>query len=468
MLFTSPEFFTLLACTFVLYYLVGKAALQKIVLVLASFVFYAWNFPKLLLLLCISIGINILTVKAIKKSKAIQRYWWAALGVIINLAILAFFKYSPLLGKTFFEEGSSVGEFLVSIPLPIGISFFTFQGLSLVVDTYRAKDGDDHLPEHTGSLVESIALYIAFFPQLIAGPIVKAYEFLPQIAAKVFREIDWEYCVKQLIVGYFLKMVIADNLKDHTFWMQYPYFMELSGLNLLALLFGYSMQIFADFAGYSLIALGLAGLFGYRLRDNFMFPYISASFSEFWRRWHISLSTFLREYLYIPLGGNRKGKARTYLNLMLTMILGGFWHGAAWSYAVWGAAHGIALAIERFINDALPFQWPKPLRFLKVTFIFSVVTLLWLLFRLPAFSEVLLYLSQIKNATFFKGLNDLNTAFFITMYALPVLSYHFWYLLKESEYKTRVLKLEPLLYAGLLFMILVNSGSSGSFIYFQF
>jgi alginate O-acetyltransferase complex protein AlgI len=451
-----------------MYYLVSKAAWQKGVLVIASFVFYAWNFPKLLILLCLSILINILTVKAIKRSQADQRYWWATLGVVVNLGILAFFKYSPLMGKTFFEEGSSVGTFLMGIPLPIGISFFTFQGLSLVVDTYRARDGDDNLPEHTGSLIESIALYIAFFPQLIAGPIVKAYEFLPQIALKSFREIDWEYCIKQLIVGYFLKMVIADNLKDHTFWMQYPYFMELSGLNLLALLFGYSMQIFADFAGYSLIALGLAGLFGYRLRDNFMFPYISASFSEFWRRWHISLSTFLREYLYIPLGGNRQGKARTYLNLMLTMVLGGFWHGAAWSYAVWGAAHGIALAIERLINDALPFRWPRAFRFFKVIFIFSVVSFLWLLFRLPAFSEVLLYLGQIRNARFFKGVNDLNTTFFIALYSFPILGYHFLYLFKEAGFQKLIIKLEPFLYAGLLFMILVNSGSSGSFIYFQF
>ncbi|MGR3810240.1 MBOAT family O-acyltransferase [Jiulongibacter sp. NS-SX5] len=468
MLFTSSEFFVLLAITFVIYYLLRKEGHQKLILIISSFVFYAWNFPKLLILLCVSIAINILTVKAIKNGEASKRYWWATLGVIINLGILAFFKYSPLLGKTFFAEGSEFGQFLVSIPLPIGISFFTFQGLSLVVDTYRARNNDDNLPEDNKSLVESIALYIGFFPQLIAGPIVKAYEFLPQIKGKLLKDIDWEYCVKQLILGYFLKMVIADNLKDHTFWMQYPYFMELSGLNLLALLFGYSMQIFSDFAGYSLIALGLAGLFGYRLRDNFMFPYISSTFSEFWRRWHISLSTFLREYLYIPLGGNRKGKVRTYFNLMITMVLGGFWHGAAWSYAVWGAAHGIALAVERLMGDYMPFNWPKGLRFIKVIFIFSVVTLLWLLFRLPAFSEVILYVQQISLAPFFKGLDDLNTVFFIGMYSLPILAYHLIYLLNEKEKRKWFVSAEPVMYGALLFFILVNSGSSGSFIYFQF
>ncbi len=468
MLFTSPEFFLLLLITFVIYYLAGNLRLQKLILIASSFVFYAWHYPKLLALLCFSILINVITVKLIKNSESQRRFIYSTLGVVANLLILAFFKYSPLIGKTFFFDDSSIGSFLVSIPLPIGISFFTFQGLSLVIDTYRNDSKTDNLPESNTSLVESITMYIAFFPQLIAGPIVKAYEFLPQINKKYLKDIDWEYCVKKLILGYFLKMVIADNLKDHTFWMQYPYFMELSGLNLMALLFGYSMQIFADFAGYSSIALGLAGLFGYTLRENFMFPYISASFSEFWRRWHISLSTFLKEYLYIPLGGNRKSKARTYLNLMITMVLGGFWHGAAWSYAVWGAAHGIALAIERWVNDIAGFKWPKSLLLIKILFVFALVTLCWLLFRLPQFSEVILYIKQMGSAVFFKGMQDMTSVFFIGMYSLPVLVYHLIYYRRLKFDPLFLKKSEAVGYGVLLFMILVNSGSAGSFIYFQF
>lgn len=168
---------------------------------------------------------------------------------------------------------------------------------------------------------EMVLFFKAFFPQLVSGPIVKAHDFLPQIKPKMFKAVRWEYCFRKLILGYFLKMVIADNLKDHTFTIAYPYFENMSSLTLVVLLFGYSIQIFADFAGYSLIASGLASLLGYQFPINFNFPYVSSSFSDFWRRWHISLSSFLRDYLYIPLGGNRHGVTRTYLNLLLTYII---------------------------------------------------------------------------------------------------------------------------------------------------
>ncbi|UBM58312.1 MBOAT family protein [Marinilongibacter aquaticus] len=465
MLFTSPEFFILLLGTMLFYYRINSLVGQKLIVIVSSFVFYAWHAPKLLALLCFSIGVNVATVYFLQRNKYSKKAV-AILGVVINLLILAFFKYSPLLGKTFFPMGSGVADFLLAIPLPIGISFFTFQGLSLVIDVYRDEHAEIKLPKKTLALAESISMYIAFFPQLIAGPVVKAHEFLPQIGQKYFRDIDWEYCFKKLVIGYFLKMVIADNLKDHTFWMQYPYFLELSGANALAMLVGYSMQIFADFAGYSSIALGLAGLFGYRLHENFMFPYISQSFSEFWRRWHISLSTFLKEYLYISLGGNRKGKLRTYINLMLTMVLGGFWHGAAWSYAVWGAAHGLALASERWIHDLTSYRVPKAFRAFKMLFVFAVVTLLWLLFRLPEFSQVILYVHHLFEAEFFRGLEDMNSLFFIAVYSLPILCYHLIYLQKQSGRWS--FKVETWAYALMLCMIVVNSGSSGSFIYFQF
>ena len=276
-------------------------------------------------------------------------------------------------------------------------------------------------------------------------------------------------------------MVVADNLKDFTFWMQYPFFESISSIELSAMLFGYSMQIFADFAGYSLIAIGIAGLFGYQLRDNFMFPYISSSFSEFWRRWHISLSTFLKEYLYIPLGGNRKGNLRTYFNLVVTMILGGLWHGAAWSYAVWGIYHGFALAIERLLNqtlflksrDADAFQSDSTFvnffyAVAQVLFVFIVVSLGWLLFKLPDFSQVIQYAKCMVTNPFVPG--DKGRLFFITIYSIPVVLYHLHYLLasKSMNYKSIFVKFQFLLYGFLLFLVLTNSGSSGDFIYFQF
>lgn len=472
MLFTSSYFFLLVILTFALYYAVGWKEWQIGLLLISSFVFYAWNFPWLLALLLVSIGINILVARGVvRTTNARRRKAIATVGVVLNLAVLAFFKYSPLIGRTLLPEGSDLGDFLLSVPLPIGISFFTFQGISLVVDLFR-NDVVGAGPQVQGGLEErgpaepsasALALYIAFFPQLVAGPIVKAKDFLPQIGIKRITEVAWPLVYQTLVTGYFLKMVIADNLKDHTYWMSFPGYETIPKLDLVVLLFGYSIQIFADFAGYSLIAIGIARLFGYTLMDNFNFPYISRSFSEFWRRWHISLSTFLREYLYIPLGGNRKGTFLTYRNLMITMALGGLWHGAAWSYAIWGIYHGLLLAAERWAKDRdliwTRRAWPRRL------WVFSLVTLGWLLFRLPEFDQVLGYLNGILTNEWYSGM---DRSLQVLIYTAPVVIYHLVYLYgpKESELFRKVVR--PLGLGLLLFLILTNAGSPGDFIYFQF
>ncbi len=196
---------------------------------------------------------------------------------------------------------------------------------------------------------------------------------------------DWSGALKKLVLGFFLKMVVADNLKEATSLLAWPQFTELPRGSLLLLLYGFSFRIFADFAGYSLIAQGLARLFGYELPLNFLHPYLAPSLTDFWRRWHLSLSSWLREYLYIPLGGNRLGEGRTYVNLFLVMFLGGLWHGAAWSYAAWGTAHGVGLALERWTGAGRgdPASWPLWRRVLGWAVTFHVVSLLWLLFQLP-------------------------------------------------------------------------------------
>jgi alginate O-acetyltransferase complex protein AlgI len=465
MLFTSTTFLVLLAITFVTYYLLPRRKEQVGVLICASLVFYAWHFPLLLLLLIASILTNWgITYALLSTSASLRRKTFATLGVALNLSILAFFKYSPLVGETFFPEASAIGDLLVAIPLPIGISFFTFQGISLVVDTYRGEELQlAEARDRPMGLLANIAFYLAFFPQLIAGPIVKAHDFLPQIRRKFLRGIDWETAFRFIVTGYFLKMVIADNLKDYTYWMSYPWFQNLSAIELLTLLLGYSVQIFADFAGYSLIAIGIARLFGYVLMDNFDFPYIAKSFSEFWRRWHISLSSFLKEYLYFPLGGNRHGKLKTYRNLLLTMVLGGLWHGAAWSYAVWGAYHGMALAVERLARD----RGFRPLKnaWLRRLWVFGVVTIGWLLFRLPEFGHAVLYLQKIFTN---RSIGNLELVGLVLVYCLPVVIYHLGslYLDKEkSMYRTAI---QPLAYGLMIFLIFTNAGSSGDFIYFQF
>jgi len=465
MLFTSFTFLVFVTITFVVYYLSSGERGQLLVLIGASLLFYAWNFPVLLLLLIGSILVNWCTTYGILFTPVPgRRKKLATLGVVLNLGILAFFKYSPLLGGTFFPAGSGVGEFLLAIPLPIGISFFTFQGISLIVDTYREREVAAPAPgTRPVSLLGSIAFYLAFFPQLIAGPIVKAHEFLPQIGRKRFRDISWAVVFRSLVLGYFLKMVVADNLKDHTLWMSFPYFRNMAASDLLGLLFGYSVQIFADFAGYSLIAIGLARAFGYVLPENFSFPYISTSFSEFWRRWHISLSTFLKEYLYVPLGGNRKGRARTYVNLMVTMTLGGLWHGAAWSYAVWGVYHGLALGLERLSRD----YGFRPLRnvWLRRLWVFGMVTLGWLLFRLPEFSHALLYVEKIFSN---KPLGNFERTGLVLAYSAPVVAYHLAYLWLDRDTDLYRRWLRPVAYGAMLFLILTNAGSAAGFIYFQF
>lgn len=465
MLFNSFVFIILVTITFIIYYIPRLRNMQVPILVLSSLIFYAYGQPSLLLLLLFSATINIFVSYKIVNDPR-HRKLYATSGVILNLLILSSFKYGPLLSHTFFNTDHGFGHYLALLPLPIGISFYTFEGISLLVDVYSNKHADvltidKSLKKH----VTKTLFFISFFPHLIAGPILKAYEFYPQIGIKKINDIEWEYVFKKLVVGYFLKMVVADNLSNFTYWMAYPYFQTKSTLDLVVMLFGYSVQIFADFAGYSLIALGLAQLFGYKLMENFNFPYISTSFSEFWRRWHISLSTFLKEYLYIPLGGNRKGNLRTYFNLTITMVLGGFWHGAAWSYAVWGAFHGLALAIERLMTGEgkkAPSGTLK--RILGGIIVFSFVTLAWLLFKLP-FQHVVAYLQS--TATGLHSKNDYGLLLGIMIYSLPVAVYHFLYLAKQRGIHLPVF-CHYIIYGFLLFMIAVNSGPSGSFIYFQF
>ncbi len=470
MLFNSFSFLLLVSITFFFYYLPPFKRTQRFVLILTSFVFYAANQPVLLLLLVGSIFINMLTSYLVFYGAERLRKTYAVLGVVLNLSILAFFKYSPLIGKSFFNEVEGVGEFLIAIPLPIGISFYTFQGITLLVDLFQQGNKTyEHNYTPPKSFLDhsaNVALYISFFPQLVAGPIVKAHTFLPQIKAKSLNEVDWEFCFKALVLGYFLKMFVADNLKDHTFWLAYPHFQNIGTSSLLMMLFGYSMQIFADFAGYSLIAIGVAGLFGYRLPENFNFPYISESFSEFWTRWHISLSSFLKEYLYFPLGGNRKSRQRTYVNLFIVMLLGGLWHGAAWSFAVWGAFHGIALAMERGLRGIIKLPEIFLIKVIKVCFVFIFVTFAWLLFKLPDFSYVVAFVEALFTNVDKGAWANINQ--YIPLYSAPVIIYHLYYLAKNRLRVFHVKIIEPFVYSCMLFLIITNSGSANEFIYFQF
>jgi alginate O-acetyltransferase complex protein AlgI len=469
MLFNSWPFIILLAVTFILYYLPLFKKYQIPVIIASSLFFYAWHRPALLAILIASIFINSLTSWVIVH-KNVKRRFVATLGVIFNIGLLIFYKYGPLLGGTFFPKGNSIGEFLLMIPLPIGISFYTFQGISLIVDVYSRRHFSG-LVVVEKSFVRHLlrtSMFISFFAQLIAGPIVKAHDFFPQFAVKFFRNIDWGYCFRKLTLGYFLKMVVADNLKDYTFWISFPAFTQKSTLTLVTMLYGFSFQIFADFAGYSLIALGLAGLFGYRLMDNFNFPYIASTMTDAWRRWHISLSSFLREYLYFPLCGKKCGSVRKAFNLLLTMTIAGLWHGVTWNFALWGFIQGLVLVAES-VEKAF-FRMRRMLlaeRILRNIFLFTLISVLWTLFILPKFEHSIGFLRSI--VTNVNLPHDQHIIIYTALYSLPVVLYYIAYLVTERFPQTApFIKRNALAYALLLFLIITNSGSARSFVYFQF
>lgn len=485
MLFNSWEFFVLLAITLVMYYLPwtrgrhGKAW-QVIVALIASVIFYGWEDPQLLWLLAVSCVCNSMATARIILSKvegdeALVRFW-VRFAVILNLALLSGFKYLPFLTGLMPFLPAEWLKSLRDIPLPIGISFYTFHGISMIVDVARGevtREGDAMMSRGGRFMkgVRDIGFYLLFFPQLVAGPIVKAKQFWPQIRAKQWQDIPWVQVIKCLILGFFLKMVVADNLAEQTIALTKPWITALSPLDLILLLYGYSFQIFADFAGYSLIAIGLAALFGYRFPINFDFPYLSTSITEFWRRWHMSLSAWLRDYLYIPLGGNRSGEMRTYINLFLVMFLGGLWHGAEWKFALWGTLHGVLLGIERFCfrhhQNKGPSR-PKWRAILGWFYTFHAVTLLWLTFLMPDLRQIQLYFKELWIPGRWNGPAVFVSVFFGSF----VIVYHLFGWLKENflPFKDWIYNdlLKGVIYALLLFWVIVNSGAPQGFIYFQF
>ena len=357
---------------------------RKVIVLFASLYFYAyWDYRFLGLLVAStlldwSIGLGL----ASTNSSTLRR---ALLGLSIagNLGVLGFFKYCNF----FIESAQAIFDTwglhpgTLSIVLPIGISFYTFQTLSYSIDVYRR-----HLAP-CRSLID-FSLYVTFFPQLVAGPIVRASEFLPQLAVAPRVELAGLYPgLTQILRGFVKKLLIADHLAaivDPVFATPDLYAATTVAIAIVA----YAGQIYGDFSGYSDIAVGSARLLGFSLPENFAHPYLASSVADFWRRWHISLSTWLRDYLYIPLGGNRLGALRTYANLMITMTLGGLWHGAAWTFVAWGVWHGLALSLERALatrSAATRLKYPQ--LFLRTLTTFGIVLVGWMLFRSQSLTQ---------------------------------------------------------------------------------
>ena len=453
MTFTSWQFGIFAAVVFGLYYLPALRALQVQLLVVASLFFYGYGQPELLPLLAVALfGTYLFLILALR-----NRSIWLPIGITFNLALLAFFKYkflfvdatSPALA------GATPIDFLLRLPLPIGISFFVFHNISLLVDLTKQKNAPS---------LASVFLYIIFFPQLVSGPITRAGMFVPQIEPKFLADVKYVDAAKWILTGYFFKLYVANNLNELTSYMSFPLYETLQTQDRWLLVFLYSYQIYADFFGYSAIAIGLAVLFGYRLPINFNLPYISRSFSEFWTRWHMSLSIWLRTYLYIPLGGNQKGIARTYLNLMIVMGLGGLWHGAGLSYLMWGVLHGLLLVIERPLLGRLQSIDSTILKTAQMGFVFLCVTMLWIFFKLPHFDQAIGYLTGM----FVPSTNPNPPKLFYNLallYSLPVMIQHF---APRALFERRLRGAEPLLYGAMAALMYLEAGPETAFIYFQF
>ena len=452
MTFTSPQFGIFVAFVFGIYYLPPLRRFQVQLLVLASVFFYGFGQPELLPLLLVAVlGTYVCLVLAFDNRAA-----WMPAGIVFNLGLLAFFKYKFLFLDVAAAHPSGLApvDFLLRLPLPIGISFFVFHNISLLVDLTREKRPPP---------LRDVFLYIIFFPQLVSGPITRASQFMPQVAPKRLSDIAFVEAAKWILTGYFFKLYVANNLNEMTSYMAFPLYETVRTQDRWLLVFLYSYQIYADFFGYSAIALGLGLLFGYRLPVNFNLPYISASFSEFWTRWHISLSTWLRTYLYIPLGGNRRGAARTGLNLMIVMTLGGLWHGASPGYALWGMLHGLLLVIERPFLKVLDGAGPI-VRLLRTGIVFLCVTMLWIFFKLPNLDHALAYVHGMFTPT----TNPYPTKLFTNLallYALPVIIQHLGI---GSLVDGRLRRWEPYLYGVLAALAFLEAGPDAAFIYFQF
>jgi len=444
---------------------------RKTNLLLASYVFYAaWN-PPFLVLLWISTLTDWFAARRITISSGRKRKLYLGLSILVNLGLLGYFKYGGFLEENFAQLMVRLGvDYQVSgsdIILPLGISFYTFQSMSYSIDVYRdrIKPADSIL---------DFALYVSFFPQLVAGPILRAGFFMQQLVeAHRRRADDFGWGIALIVVGLFEKIVLADGLLAPVVEKIYAVSANPTGIDGWIGTLAFSGQIFFDFNGYSVIAVGLAKCLGFQVPWNFLSPYAAVGFSDFWRRWHVTLSAWLRDYLYVSLGGNRLGRLRTYGNLALTMLLGGLWHGASWLFVLWGAAHGMLLVIERlarhFLSDFGLFQRPSA-RIVLGLLTFILVTLTWVLFRAPDLdSAAQLYAAMLMPGG---GINvaDLRDVIVVSSVIAALLGTH-WFM-RNREFGSALKQLPwptiAFILGAMLIAILLSPGEERDFIYFEF
>ncbi len=473
MLFNSVEFAIFLPVVFVLYWLLSKKHIryQNILLLLSSYLFYGWWDWRFLSLIIFSSFIDFYIGLSIGKSNSqSKRKYLLLTSLLVNLGFLAFFKYYNFFLDSFVESftffGSSFEVSRLDIILPVGISFYTFQTLSYTIDVYRKQ------LEPTTNII-SFFTFVSFFPQLVAGPIERATHLLPQFLIK--RSFNYATAVSgvQLIVwGLFKKMVIADNSAIIVQGIFSSYESQ-SPISLIVGMLLFSFQIYCDFSGYSDIAIGTGRLFGFDLMTNFKFPYLSKSISEFWKRWHISLSTWFRDYLYIPLGGSKVSQAMALRNIFIVFLVSGFWHGANWTFIVWGLIHAL-LYIPMFVrskkNDSL-----KSVTALRNTlngiFIFIFVCFAWVYFRSDTVTDATRYIINIfdasGNSSFFSSTSKYQIITLISLLSIIFLMAVEYYNYKRNNYEVRI-KSKWLVLICIIICFVGAFKDHASFIYFQF
>jgi alginate O-acetyltransferase complex protein AlgI len=477
MLFNSFIFLIFLFVVLPIYYLLPQKR-RNILLLIASYFFYGyWDYRFLSLLLISTFVDYFVGLKMGNVTSSITRKKLLLISMATNLGILAFFKYYGFFVQSFVPLaalfGGKIDYLHLNIILPVGISFYTFQTMSYTIDIYRNRI------KPTTNLLD-FAVFVSFFPQLVAGPIERAKSLLPQISkAPMPTKSQIEQGIVLIVMGLFKKVLIGDTtgrFVDHIFAQPDLY----KSPELIVALFLFSIQIYADFSGYSSIARGTAKLLGIELMINFRQPYFSRNITEFWKRWHISLSSWLKDYLYISLGGNRKGLNRTYINLMITMLLGGLWHGASWNFVIWGGIHGLYLAVHKYVlngkkvnQDDYIFNGSKGfLRFIvKVVFTYILVLVTWLFFRAPDMNTISIFFSKIwywEHSEYTALLFKITFIFYLVIIAFDFLQYS----TKQHDFLLRI-KSKPIMY-GILSAMFISvlafmfQSDPLPFVYFQF
>ncbi len=490
MIFNSYTFIVFFIIMLVLHNLPFPWKVKKVNLLLASYIFYAaWN-PPFILLLWLSTIVDFFVGRALYlEQNKYRKKLLLVISLTGNLGMLCFFKYGSFLLENFVDLVNLIGiDFHPAKPdiiLPAGISFYTFTTLCYTIDMYKRKS------KPVKSMLD-FSLFVSFFPHLVAGPIVRPPQLVPQFETP--HKATQQQMMQGLFLlslGLFMKVVLADTLMASPADTVFDFSRPLLALDAWMGVLAFSGQIFFDFAGYSTCAIGVAMCLGFVLPENFRYPYAAVGFSDFWRRWHITLSSWLRDYLYIPLGGNRKGEVKTYINLMITMLLGGLWHGASWTFVVWGALHGSYLCVEKFIMgrfvkvpgeiekninikraSLIPFFKSNTLNnFFLAIFTFFLVNVTWVFFRATDFSIAKRMLkSMFGQANYGAALLSTLDIIIVTVVITLMVLIH-WRMRNKSVLQVaRNTKwwVVSLVWAIMIIAIIISQKSGDAFIYFQF